>query len=286
MNDKIISCLGSCIFLLCLPFSVQAETVLAQIQRTGILKIAIREDAPPFGYLDPGNNLQGYCLDFFTLLEKRLIKNLERNTLSIKLFKSTTNNRFDLVDNGLVDLECGPNTISTDTPENTSFSTAFFTTGTQFLIKESDRDRIKLDRDLNQIKLGVIRNTTTEKFITEAYPLATIQRFSGVTARARGIQAVEQGTIDAMVSDGILLRAEARQQELSASKYPLIPKTPLTCDRYGMIITKDPQWQDFVNSVISSSEAEKLLSSWFKTIFDYERVTLNSCETTYKKTSF
>ena len=286
MNDKIISCLSSCILLLCLPFSAQAETVLAQIQRTGILKIAIREDAPPFGYLDPGNNLQGYCLDFFTLLEKQLIKNLERNTLSIKLFKSTTNNRFDLVGNGLVDLECGPNTISADTPENTSFSTAFFTTGTQFLIRESDRDRLKLDRDLNQIKLGVIRNTTTEKFITEAYPLATIQRFSGVTARARGIQAVEQGTIDAMVSDGILLRAEARQQELSASKYPLIPKTPLTCDRYGMIITKDPQWQDFVNSVISSSEAEKLLSSWFKTIFDYDRVTLNSCETTYKKTSF
>ncbi len=86
------------------------------------------------------------------------------------------------------------------------------------------------------MRLGVINRTTTEKFIAERHPLATIQRFSGVNARSRGIQAVQQNKLDAMVSDGILLRAQAQQQGLSSSEYPLIPEIPLSCDRYGMIL--------------------------------------------------
>ena len=277
MKKEIISCLGSGLFcFLALP--VQAETVLEKIQRTGVLNIAIREDAAPFGYIDANNNLQGYCLGFFSLLEKQLVKTLERNTVSIKLLKSTTNNRFSLVKNDIVVLECGPNTIREDIPDNTAFSTAFFVTGTQFLVNHQNRDRLNLDSSLKDIKLGVIQNTTTEEIITETYPLAVVQKFSGVTARNRGVQAVEQGKIDAMISDGILLRAAAQQQELSAREYPLIPETPLTCDRYGMIINgKDPQWKEFVDSLIDSPKVANLSQAWFGELFNYGLIESVSC---------
>ena len=243
--------------------SATSEPVLQKIQRTGVLNVAIREDAPPFGYLDANNNQQGYCLDFFALLKKQLTEKLKRNTLSTKLFKSTPSNRFTLVGN-TVDLECGPNTIRLDIPENTSFSSDFFVTGTQFLIKQKNRGRFDLKTDLDGAKLGVISNTTTADFIAKKYPGATIQKYAGSTARTRGIQAVEQNKIDAMISDGILLRAVAQQQELSSRQYPLVPKVPLTCDRYGMIIKgKDPQWRDFVDSVINSPEAASLSNAWF-----------------------
>jgi polar amino acid transport system substrate-binding protein len=280
MNRQVISSLitGS-LSLFCLASPVKAETVLAKIQRTGVLTVAIREDAPPFGYLDVNNNLEGYCLDFFALLEKQLKNDLERNTLGIKLFKSTPVNRFNLVSENAVDLECGPNTIRSDIPENVNFSESFVITGTQFLIKNQNRDRLNPEQDLNNIAIGVINDTTTAKFIAKRYPSAILQRFSGVTARTRGIQAVVQNKIEAMASDGILLRAEAQQQGLSNSDYSVIPDLPLSCDRYGMIIKgNDPQWQEFVNSVINSPEARALGNAWFSQLFDNTENSQNFCQ--------
>ena len=273
MNCQFAS-LISCLLVTCLAATAQGET-LDRIQRTGVLRVAIREDAPPFGYLSGNNNLQGYCLDLFALLETKLTEQLERNTLSVKLYKSTIANRFDLVSRNTVDLECGPNTIRSEVPENVSFSTGFFVTGTQFLVRNSDR----LDLDnLANARLGVIANTSTEEVIAQRYPSATLRRYSGVTARTRGIEAVQQGKLDAMISDGILLRAEAQQLELSTTEYPLIPNVPLTCDRYGMIIpSNDPQWQDFVDSVIESEAAAALSQAWFGGLLNHTQVAPDFC---------
>jgi polar amino acid transport system substrate-binding protein len=210
-------------------------------------------------------------------LESQLTKKLERNALSIQLLKSTATNRFGLVADSLVDLECGPNTIRPDPPENTNFSAPFFLTGTQFLVKQDNF--LNPEDDLNGKTLGVIANTTTAKVVAQRYPLATLQQYRGVTARIRGIQAVAQGKIDAMISDGILLRAEAQQQGLSATEYPLVPDLPLTCDRYGMIIhSNDPQWQEFVNSVIDSPEAKFLSNEWFGSLFGSAQLAQGACQ--------
>jgi polar amino acid transport system substrate-binding protein len=268
MNRNLVFLFTSSLCLLSVMSPVKAEDTLAKIQRTGVLNVAIREDAPPFGYLDARENLQGYCLDFFALLKSQLITDLERNTLSVKLLKSTASNRFGLVADNLIDLECGPNTIRPTPPENTNFSNSFFLTGTQFLVKQDNS--LDLGGDLNGEILGVIANTTTAKVIAQRYPQATLKQYQGVTARIRGIQAVAQGKIDAMISDGILLRAEAQQQNLSSAEYPLVPDVPLTCDRYGMIISSnDPQWQEFINSVIASPEAKALSNQWFGRLFSY-----------------
>lgn len=276
MNRKFASFITSGWLLLCFAATARAESTLDKIQRTGVLKVAIRQDAAPFGYLDANDNLQGYCLDFFAILEKQLLEKLNRNSLSVKLYKSTLNNRFELVSRGIVDLECGPNTIRSNLPE-VNFSTGFFQTGTQFLVKENNR--IDLDGDLSNSRLGVIDNTSTAEFVAQRYPLATLRKYSGVTARTRGVEAVEQGRIDAMISDGILLRAEAQQQELSSARYPLIPDVPLTCDRYGMIIpAEDPQWQNFVDFVINSSQIEALSTAWFGQLVNYTQSAVEFCK--------
>ncbi|GAB4228518.1 MAG: hypothetical protein Kow0049_09630 [Stanieria sp.] len=263
---------------LSIPLQVKADTVLEEIQKTGVVKVAIREDAAPFGYTDNQGNLQGYCLDFFSLLEKKLIIQLKRNTLIFRVLKSRVDNRFDLVTDGFVQLECGPNTIVSKQQEEVVFSQPFFITGTQFLIRQSNNNLINLNSNLNNSTLGVIEGTSTEKYLRDRYSQAQLTLFRGVTARDRGVQALAQGKIDAMVSDGILLRAEAQQQNLSLANYPLIPEQPLTCDTYGMLLPQgDRSWQDFVNSVITSPESEELLNKWFKDIIPYTRITEANC---------
>ena len=256
-----------------LQYPVKSQTVIETIRETGVLKVAIREDAAPFGYVNSADNLQGFCLDFFALLEERLKEQLPRNSLATRLLKSTVSNRFNLVEEGLIDIECGPNTIRELSSSEVTFSRPFFDTRTQFLVATERVDATDLDGDLANVRIGVIRDTTTEELVRERYPDARIVLFSGVTARNRGVQAVALGTIAAMASDGILLQAEAARQDLSVDDFTLIPaafdRENLVFarrDRYGMIIPQDEQWQDFVNSVIVSPEFRRLFVRWFREI--------------------
>lgn len=276
--------LTTAVFVVMQSLPVQAQTVLESIEETGVLKVAVREDAAPFGYLDSAKNLQGYCLDFLALLEEKLQQKLTRNTLAVKLLKSTASNRFQLIQQGSIDLECGPNTIRELSLSDVAFSRAFFNTETQFLIAKEQKDRIDLKGDLADTSIGVIRNTSSEQLMKESYPLARLVLFSGITARDRGVQAVEQGKIDAMVSDGILLQAEAAEQNLPIDEYILIPQNTgsfdnelfSNSDRYGMIIRgNDPQWQEFINSVISSQESRQLFKQWFDLVESFPQQSNN-----------
>ncbi len=278
MSSKLIAVTITIFCAILLPGATAAETVLDTVERTGLLRVAIREDAAPFGYLDAGGNIRGYCLDFFALLRNKLSQTLNRDILTIRLLKSNATNRFQLVADGLVDLECGPNTIVSKVPNRIEFSTAFFISGTQFLIQRDDRQRINLDSNLQDLTLGVIRNTTTEQYISDRYPLAQQEQFQGATARMRGVQTLQQGRIDAFVSDGILLIAEVERQNLPLQNYLLIPEQPLTCDRYGMILpANEPQWRNLVNSVIESKESEQLLSRWLGFLIAKNTITEEQC---------
>ncbi len=93
------------------PLPAKSETVLEKIKRTGLLEVAMREDAIPFGYRDSNNNLQGLCLDFIQLLRGELKHKLNLQIISVKIYKSTLFNRFQLLENKTVDFECGPNSI-------------------------------------------------------------------------------------------------------------------------------------------------------------------------------
>ncbi len=270
----------------CLPYSVNAQeiSVIEEIRRTGLLKIAVREDAVPFGYRDLNNNWTGICLDFVEILRNQVRQELDQPIILVKLFKSTLFNRFELVDSKVVFLECGPNTIRKDLAYKISFSDPIFLTGTQFLIKTEDKNKIRLNSDFKGIKIGGLRDTTNLKFITEKYPLATIREFQGVTGRLRGVQALQQGKIDAFVSDGILLIGEALLQNLSLGRdYLIFPEYPLECEEYGLILpSNDPQWQNLVNRAIANEDIQTLYQKWIGPVFPAIEQTRNYCRPSEK----
>ena len=269
--------------LFALP-SQGADSVLEEIQETGVIKVAVRSDAVPFGYLDLNNELRGLCLDFFALLREKISQEINRNILSIRLYKSTLFNRFKLVEDNIVYLECGPNTIHNLGNDKLAFSQPFFITGTQLLIRQEDASKFNFNSSLANLIIGVLRNTTTAEFIENKYPLAELELFQGVTGRRRGVQALQQGKIDAFASDGILLRGESEIQQLSRDRYPLVPQQPLTCDYYGIILPgNDSKWQELVNSVIEDPQARKLLDDWFESVFPDIKDTVDFCKTNNPK---
>ncbi|HAC65357.1 MAG TPA: amino acid ABC transporter substrate-binding protein, partial [Cyanothece sp. UBA12306] len=147
----------------------KSATVLEEIKRTGLLKVAIREDAVPFGYRDLNNNLSGVCLDFLDFFHEQLKEYLNQEIILIKLYKSTLFNRFELVSKGVTYLECGPNTIRDIPNYDIQFSNPFFLTGTQLLIRASNRRNINPDSNLRDIKIGVLAKTSTQQLLSTRY---------------------------------------------------------------------------------------------------------------------
>ncbi len=248
----------------------KAENILEEIHRTGFLKIGVRSDAIPFGYLNNNSELQGICFDLVALIREQLSKTIDRNIIAVKILISSLENRFDIVQDGVVHLECGPNTIRVlDDYYNVGFSEPFFVSGIQLFVKEETAPKLT-NSDGTNLTIGLLRYTNTEILIKEKYPQAKFQLFQGVRGTERALQSVTSGRVDAFADDGILLVGQSIAQKIFVGKnkgYVLVPQPPLTCEKYGLIIPKnDPSWENFINSILKSEEKTRLIDHWFRNL--------------------
>ena len=242
------------------------ENVLADIRNTKTLKIAMRSDAPPFGYIDNRQDLwTGYCGDLADSLGSYLSDQLDiPGGIDVKTIPSTLENRFELVANNIAHLECGPNTIN---PKMTdvSFSKPFFITGTRFLVTRDNANKIDLNSNLEGIQTGVLQDSTTAEYIQSTYPKTKTVLFQGTRGRIEGIKAITNGEINAFVSDGVLLLGELARQNLASEDYQLLPEQPLTCDLYGLILPQgQSEWNSLVNKFIDQDQTREVGDEWLK----------------------
>ena len=258
--------------------SQREDTILNEIRQTKVLKIAMRRDAPPFGYIDEQQQWTGYCSDLAVRLQEHLADKLGLD-LGIELVElpSTLENRFSLIQEDTVHIECGPNSIRQDL-EGITFSLPFWTTGTRFLTPKERQTEINPNLSLEGLQVGVLKNTTTEDFIQTNYPQAEIVYFDGKQGRAEAVQAVAEGRIDTFASDSILSLSEVARQNLPVNNYLLQPKLPLTCDFYGLILPNDdPQWQATVNEFMAQLSTQKVMARWIAPIYSAEFNDLEYC---------
>lgn len=278
MNIFKLKTLVVTVIYLIISLPAQANSTLDNLRETRVLRVGIRDDAVPFGYRSAQGNLRGMCLDFIALLRQKILAEIGQQVLTIRLIESNILTRFSLVENNLVDLECGPNTITENPHFKISFSAPFFVSGTQFLIKKSQRQNVNLDSSLAGISLGVLRGSTNQVYLRKTYPEANLVLFQGNMGRTRGVQGVAQGNIKAMVSDGILLLGEGIVLGFDFNNtYTLLPSHPLTCDYYGMILPEnDPEWTELVNEAIA--EFDTIQDQWLTEIKNYFNYVQNYCQ--------
>ncbi len=246
----------------------RADSILEEIDETGVLRIAFRKDAVPFGFINRQDAWDGYCGDMAIALSRYLTEELDRDvSVEIAELTSTLENRFELVRNDSVHLECGPNTIRDDV-EGIMFSNPFFTASNQFLTLSGNEDQVNPNTPLPDARLGVLSNTTSQQFVEERYPNAEIVEFSGIEGRQNAIAATASGDIDAFVGDGILSYAEVLLEQQRFDGFSLIPELPLTCDFYGLVLPNDdPAWRTTVNQFLVSDFENEVSTQWFEAIY-------------------
>ena len=91
-------------------------SILAEIERTGILKVALRSDAAPISALNENYNWTGYCARTINALEDYLEIKLDRpHGIQVVKLPSNLENSDRMINEGRVHLECGSSPIDNGT---------------------------------------------------------------------------------------------------------------------------------------------------------------------------
>ena len=260
MHNRIFLSLFTFLALTTFSANVGAETVLEKIARTGELKAGSRSDAVPFSYANPQGKLEGYSVDLLSLIHKQLEKKLNKK-IKLDLATVTVNDRFREIKNGNLDIVCEATTITQERLERVDFSIPFFITGAQFLVKKANDESFDVNGTLKDQAIAYIPNTTTFDIIPQIYPTA---KWVEVKNRQEGIAKLTEGSVNAVVSDGILLIGELVKNGKDPRQFTLTPRQPITTELYGCILPKDNgEWKQVVDAVIASEENHDLQEEWF-----------------------
>lgn len=227
---------------------------LAEIRKAGVLKAAVFDSNPPFGFIEEGShNLAGYDIDFAKALAE---------AIGVKLELVSTNpaNRIPLLQSGKVDVIVADLTITPDRAQVVDFSTPYFVTGQQILAPAGSPD--KLDA-YSTGRIGAVKGTTGEQALKTRFPEARVLSYDDVplalaSLRNGNVQAITQ---DAEILAGLLAGAPDK------AKFKILSDL-LSREEIGVAVRKnEAPLLEVVNQTLVNLEqngkAAQIFDHWF-----------------------
>ncbi len=241
-----------------------ADSRLTRIADSKTIKIGYRAAATPFSFFNPqANEPAGYTIDLCKLAADSIGKSLNAQ-LKIEWIEVTTQNRFDMVSQGKVDMECGSSTMSLSRMKQVDFSSVTFVESTGLVVRSSAG--VAKVGDLNGQKIAVAANTTNETALAELIKQGKLKAtLVPVTDRGAGIAALEKGEVDGYASDKLLL-VGARFQDAGA--LTMLPDE-LSLEPYAIVLPRgDWALRLAVNSALAETFRSGVIFSVFGKWFD------------------
>jgi ABC-type amino acid transport substrate-binding protein len=211
---------------------VASADTLDRIRQDKTIRIAYRDDAPPFSYKGKPSEPNGFMVDLCRAVQKHLAAQLNLPTLQILYVKVTAIDRFDAISKGKADLLCEPTTQTLSRRKQVDFSIPTFVDGAGILIRS---DGPKSLVGLAGHKIGVLAGTTTEDELRSSLKDAKITA-AVIPARTHdeGLAMLDDGQISAYFADrGILMflanRSKNPENLLLADNY-------LTIEPYALAL--------------------------------------------------
>jgi ABC-type amino acid transport substrate-binding protein len=183
--------------------SAAAGTALDRIKQDKTLRIAYREDAPPFSYADSVGIPAGFMVDLCRSVAKRLGTALNLGDLKIDYVLVTAANRFDAIETGKADLLCEPTSATLSRRAEVDFSIPTFVDGASLLVSG---EGVSDFGALAGKKIGVLAGTTTEQSLRDTLAAAKISaEVVPAKTHEEGLAMLDQGTIVAYFGDRAIL---------------------------------------------------------------------------------
>ena len=197
-----------------------SAATLDRVAESNTFRIGYRADAPPFAYNDKLGAPSGYAVELCRRVAVKVKSALGLSDMKVEYVPVTADNRFDMVEQGKIDILCGPTTVTLSRRERVDFSVLTFVDGASVLFRQDGPDNFE---QLAGGKVGVRSGTTTEEALKQT--LKDIKVDAEVVAvknHPEGLAQLETGEIAAYFADRSilveLLRSSAAPDKLKLSK--------------------------------------------------------------------
>ncbi len=242
------------IYLFILTFFV--NTVLGNklndIKSSGILKAGVKYDFEPFGFLDESGDVIGFDIDLLKYIANDL-------GVKLKLQQVTSQNRIEMLENGIVDIVAASMTHKQERDKRIDFSISYFFDGQAILTTKY----VKVNHHFgfNGKRVGVIKGATRGETFRQKVPKAKIIYFDNYT---KALEELNKGNIDAITTDMVWCATQAKK---SHGKLRVLKKV-LTTEPYGIgVAQNESDFLDAINITIQKAVLdgtyEILYLKWF-----------------------
>ena len=212
----------------------QAQT-LERVRETGTFKIGFREDAAPFSFRDTLGEPSGFSVELCRLVAAQVKQALGLEEISIEYVPVGTEDRFQAVQDGRIDILCSADTVTLSRRELVDFSLFTFVDGAAVLLHAGAPEDLS---GLPGRKIGVRDATTTEEALRDA--LAELDLKADVVTVAshdEGLAKLEAGEIAAYFGDQAILIFLASRSE--APEKLKLSNRQFTFEPYALALARD-----------------------------------------------
>lgn len=231
--------------------TAQAQKV-ADIKKSGVLKVGAQVAQVPFGFTDKNNKLTGYDIEFAEMLAKDLGVKADFTPVTVA-------NRTAALLTGQVDVLAAVVSIFPDRQKVVLFSRPY-SYNEVVLIGKAGMPALSNWESIKSYRIGVPRGSVQDSAVTQAKTGATIQRFDDDAA---AVQALLSGQVDLVGASNTQIGPI--DQVAGAGKYAI--KFPISRNYQGAAVRPgEREWMtyinDFIGRKIASGELDALYKKW------------------------
>ena len=188
---------------LLITIGLAAAGTLDQIRQDKAIRIAYREDAPPFSWKDKIGEPTGFMVDLCRAVAKKLAEQLNLPSVNAVYVPVTATDRFEAITQQKADLLCEPTSATLSRREQVDFSIPTFLDGASLMVRA---DGPKNLRDLAGKKVGVLAGTTTEEALRNTLKEAGIAAdVVAAKTHGEGLAMLDEAKISAYFGDRSIL---------------------------------------------------------------------------------
>lgn len=217
---------------LLLPNALPAQT-LERIQESGQIVIGFRTDAAPLSYLED-NRPKGYTPTVCVELAGKIGGQLGMTDIEVVFEAVDTENRFDKIAQGEIDLLCGAASITLSRRAMVDFSVPVYVDGTTVALQVDGPQSLP---DLAGYKIGVRSGTTTLEALTNSLAAASIDaEVIQFADHPSGMAALEGDVIQAYFADQSILMSMVMEMA-NADQFTVLEQI-LTVEKQGLAMRR------------------------------------------------
>jgi len=263
--------------MLALAFGATAQTAatgtLDKIKSSGKVVLGVREASPPMAYmLGAGEKYVGYHVE----LCERVLKDIAPQA-KLEYMAVTAQNTIPLVQNGTLDIGCGPTTNNTARQQQVAFALTTYVSEV--------RMATKVDSGIGTLDQLAGRNVSASTGTTAVQLLRKRERAQNVSYNTmlgkdhlESFLLMESGRADAFVLDDNLLAGIIANSK-NPSAYRIVGE-PLGSEPIALLFRKDdPAFKaavdDSLRRMMKSGDLEKIYTRWFVAAIPPKNTSLN-----------